>query len=140
MATDDAFWSAPQGAARFKHRVIRNQLAAFAGKTGSTAAGQQGVFLDGYAGPGAYDVGDPGSPGIAVEVVDSLKKLRNLEGVFIEVRAKYAHVLRKRLDERGYSHWTVRKGSCEERAVRGWCMTSQFPTSMMAHPSTTLCC
>ena len=115
MPTDDSgFWAARKRAAEFKHDVVRHQLGAFTGKTGSRAPDQRVAFLDGYAGPGAYENKDPGSPMIAVTVAMGLRKIRNLDGYFIELRARNARKLRVLLDENGFPHWKVLRGTCAE--------------------------
>lgn len=116
MPTDDTgFWKESQAAARFKHYVVRNQLGAFTGKTGSRAADHRVVFLDGYAGPGTYDSGQPGSPQIAADVASALAGMADLAGFFIERRPKHARRLRRLLDEQGFTDWVVHEGTCQDR-------------------------
>lgn len=115
MPTDsDRFWQERQNAAKFKHHVVKNQLGAFSGKAGSTATDHRVAFLDGYAGPGSYGSGEPGSPQLAVDVADSQAAMRNVDGYFIEYRKKHATALRRMLDARGYPNWVVRRGTCDE--------------------------
>jgi hypothetical protein len=57
----DQFFDEPQGAAKLKHEVLRQHLTIYASKTGRRTPV---VFLDGYAGPGRYGDGSPGSPGL----------------------------------------------------------------------------
>lgn len=102
MPTDaDRFFEAIQPAARFKHRVVRNQLGAFAGKLGKHARGQQIAYLDGFAGPGTYADDAPGSPAVAADVARHLRDLRQVTGVFIELRRRFAVALRAFLDDEG---------------------------------------
>lgn len=115
MATSDKnFWKHQQGAARFKHRVLKNQLGAFAGMAGSTSESGRVVYLDGYAGPGAYDDGVPGSPQLALEVAHALSGLRRLHGYFIELKSKQAKKLRTVVEAAEVEGWKVMQGSCEE--------------------------
>jgi three-Cys-motif partner protein len=63
------------------------------------------VYLDGFAGPGEYDDGSPGSPIIAIEVARThrLQLAREVLFIFIEKElGRYQH-LRKLLDQR-YQH------------------------------------
>lgn len=46
----------------FKHGILSRYPVVFAAKTGSASPGNRVVFLDGYAGRGEYDDGQPGSP------------------------------------------------------------------------------
>lgn len=96
----------------FKHRVLSNQLGAFVGKTGRRG---KAAFLDGYAGPGVYDDGAPGSPDIARSVADDVRAIRDFDAVFIESKRRYADRLRDHLDEQGYSHWKVLHGTCQDQ-------------------------
>lgn len=116
MPTDaDRFFQSPQPAARFKHRVVRNQLGAFAGKVGKHAEGHQVAYLDGYAGPGTYADDAKGSPAVAAQVAQDLKDLRHLTGVFIEIRRTFADELTALLAHQGLQHWQVFHGSCQEQ-------------------------
>ena len=65
--SDENFWDHPQGAAVFKHAVLRAYAPTFASKTGHFYGEGHVGIVDGYAGPGAYDDGSPGSP---EEIVD----------------------------------------------------------------------
>lgn len=104
MPTDAGrFFETPQPAARFKHRVVRNQLGAFAGKVGKHARDRQIAYLDGFAGPGVYADDAPGSPAIAAQVARDLGDLRNLTSVFIELRRSFADALTAFLQERAWS-------------------------------------
>lgn len=42
------------------------------------------AYLDGFAGPGLYESGAPGSPALASETADTLSHIRNLEGYYVE--------------------------------------------------------
>jgi three-Cys-motif partner protein len=80
----NAFFEEQRPAAVLKHRILRCYLQVFASKTGSTSAGNRVAYLDGYAGPGVYDNGRPGSPALAAETADTLAHIRDLEGYYVE--------------------------------------------------------
>ena len=84
------FFDERQGAAVIKHGILRRYLPIFAGKTGSTSESGRVVYLDGYAGAGVYESGEPGSPILAVETARKLAGTRALECFMIERnRANY---------------------------------------------------
>lgn len=135
MPTDDSgFWDEPQGAATFKHDVVSNQLGAFTGKAGSRSEGQRVGFADGFAGPGAYASGDPGSPQIAANVATQLRGIRNLDGFFIELQPRWVQALRARLDEHGFSHWKVLQGTCQERLPEVLKAVGEAPLLVLLDP------
>ena len=66
------------------------------------------VFIDGFAGPGQYRGGEPGSPMIALDAIDQHSNSANLQGtevvcIFIEESKDRADFLRSLLDQRGSS-------------------------------------
>lgn len=88
-----AFFVAPQPAAVLKHGILRRYVTVFASKTGAGASGKKVVYLDGYAGPGRYDNGEPGSPALAVDAARQLADYRNLHCVFVEGDKKHHKAL-----------------------------------------------
>ena len=79
----ESFWEEPQGAAVFKHAVLRQYAPIFASKTGSTYGGRV-TIVDGYAGRGQYKDGTPAS---AVEIANTAQQLsnnRNVQCWFVE--------------------------------------------------------
>lgn len=71
------FFDEIQAAAVLKHGVLSRYLHVFATKTGMNSPGRTVVYFDGYAGPGRYDDGRPGSPLIAAKVACQLGSQRN---------------------------------------------------------------
>jgi three-Cys-motif partner protein len=73
------------------------------------------VFVDGYAGPGRYADGSPGSPELMVQTARALRTA-NVECVFVEreraVREQLRNLLTEELGERDP---TVLDGRIEER-------------------------
>jgi three-Cys-motif partner protein len=84
VTDNQEFFDERQGAAVIKHGILRRYLPVFAAKTGSTSVGGRVVYLDGYAGAGVYDSGEPGSPILAVETAGRLAGTRALECFMIE--------------------------------------------------------
>jgi three-Cys-motif partner protein len=109
------FFEHPQGAAILKHEVLRQYLPVYAGKTGSRTSV---VFLDGYAGPGRYADGSPGSPEVMVQTARALSDLRtiSIRCVFVERdrehRERLQHLLLDMLDDHDSE---VLDGSIEDR-------------------------
>jgi three-Cys-motif partner protein len=93
------FFASQQAAAVLKHAIYRRYLPVFIGKTGSKSLDQRVVVLDGYAGPGMYRDGTPGSPELAVRTALTLAQMRNVECLFVERNARshaalHAHLKR----------------------------------------------
>jgi len=99
-----AFFNEKQAAAILKHGVLGRYLRIFVSKTGVKSIGNRVVYLDGYAGPGTYDDGLPGSPMLAVKTADSLAKLRDVFGIYIEKDRQTARLLDVTLAETGHAH------------------------------------
>jgi len=83
---------------RGKHEVLRHYLAAWFPILGSFAG--RVAFIDGFAGPGQYEGGEPGSPLIAFEAFR--KHASKLKGeaafLFIEEKADRAEHLRRLIE------------------------------------------
>ena len=81
------------------------------------------LFVDGFAGPGEYESGEPGSPLIALECVKRHKEEGRLEGVevimlFIESKPDRARHLENRLEQEQLSSGTkykILQGTFDER-------------------------
>jgi len=78
-----SFFEEPQGAAVFKHALLRQYLRPFVSKTGSRS-GRKVAYLDAFAGAGAYDDGSPGSPQLAMATAEALSGIRELRCFFVE--------------------------------------------------------
>ena len=78
------FWSEPQGAAVFKHAVLRNYVPVYVRKVGRFAAGRRVGYLDGFAGPGTYDDGTPASPTLALAAAEAVSGVRDMRCYFVE--------------------------------------------------------
>lgn len=80
-----------------KHVVLGNYIRLFVNKLGSTYATVH--YLDGYAGPGVYGDGNPGSPLLAAQVADLVKEIRTLRCTFVERDPEFCQTLREVLAE-----------------------------------------
>jgi three-Cys-motif partner protein len=69
------------------HGILRRYLPIFVRETGSASRGGRVVYLDGYAGPGAYDDGQPGSPILAATTAEELQDDRALVCLYVEKSA-----------------------------------------------------
>jgi three-Cys-motif partner protein len=107
------FFGEVQGAAVFKHGLLKRYLAVFASKVGSTTADHRVFFLDAYAGPGEYDDGGQGSPAIAKATAEYLASNRNLVGVYVEENKTNREKLRTFLEASGHNHHII-GGDIEE--------------------------
>jgi three-Cys-motif partner protein len=95
--------------------VLRRYLPVYAGKTGSRTPV---VFLDGYAGPGRYADGSPGSPELMVQTAQALSELRTIDihCVFVERDREHRERLQRLLvDELGDQDSEVLHGRIEDR-------------------------
>jgi three-Cys-motif partner protein len=77
------FFQEKRAAAVLKHGILRRYVFPFANKTGRWSPEHRVFFLDGYAGPGVYDDGTPGSPALVVQTAEAMAS-RDLRGVFVE--------------------------------------------------------
>ena len=105
MSNTDAFFHERQPAAVLKHGILGRYLRPFASKTGMMAPGKRVVYLDGYAGPGTYDDGTPGSPALAEQTATKIAKSRNLECIYVEKNPEMFEQLCEMLDS--FDKWTA---------------------------------
>ncbi|MEU7553162.1 three-Cys-motif partner protein TcmP [Streptomyces sp. NPDC044571] len=85
-ATDVAspFFVSKKAAAVLKHAILDKYVVPFASKVGKYAPDGRVVYLDGYAGPGRYDDGTPGSPALILESAAAISGFRKLDCYFVE--------------------------------------------------------
>ena len=85
----DVIWEIDQHT-RAKHELLRNYLSAWFPILTLGGFNRRVVFLDGFAGPGIYAGGEPGSPIIALDVLVNhtrFPRLKHTEFVFLFVEA-----------------------------------------------------
>lgn len=113
MTEASTFFEERQPAAVLKHGILRRYLHPFASKTGKFAPDQRVVYLDGYAGPGTYSDGTPGSPALAEETAVKVASFRRLECIFVEkdqgMYLKLAEMLKP------YDNWNAHHGVLDEK-------------------------
>jgi three-Cys-motif partner protein len=113
---NENFFESARPAAVLKHGILRRYVRPFVQKVGSTSKGRRVAYIDGYAGPGVYDDGAPGSPAVAVEIakeiVDAAGTSR-IDGYFVEREADSAEALRD-LFLKYQMPWPVFRGNVHE--------------------------
>ncbi len=78
------FFESRQAAALLKHQLLGRYIRVFVNKVGSTSAGHRVCYLDGFAGPGLYDDGSPGSPAVVAEAMGFVSEIRDVDAIFVE--------------------------------------------------------
>lgn len=118
MTDNDNFFDSPQAAAIYKHALLKRYIGAWAGKVGSTSAGNRVVVYDAYSGPGRYGDDHPGSPALLVDTSVALRGLRNVHTVFSEKNPSHRAELQQMLDEFKIDRasYEIRAGNAEEEA------------------------
>jgi three-Cys-motif partner protein len=98
----------------FKHAILGGYVVPFASKTGSASPDHRVVIVDGYAGAGRYDTGEPGSPSLIAAAARGLQG-RNLECYFVEKDPEMFGRLCAVLDEEdgGEVMWEAWQGTVE---------------------------
>lgn len=109
------FFKSKRAAAVLKHAILAKYVVPFTAKTGSRSAGNRVVIVDGYAGPGRYDDGEPGSPALIAEAArDKRLQGRVVECLFVEQdEAHYAKLCQVLADEEsgGRVTWAAKHGN-----------------------------
>lgn len=89
MVANEAFFQRKQAAAVLKHGILSRYPRVFATMAGKRTG--RVVYFDGYAGPGRYEDGSPGSPMLAVETAAATAKWdRDIELLFVEKNPAFA--------------------------------------------------
>lgn len=93
--TGGGYWADKALPSVFKHDLLKRYLPQFGGMTGTQSHDKRVVYLDGYAGEGRYENGDPASAEIALQVASYLRSKPGLtlECFFSEPQAKSFHRL-----------------------------------------------
>jgi three-Cys-motif partner protein len=108
------FFDTRQAAAVLKHGVLQRYLPVFIGKTGSRSLGKRVIYIDGYAGPGMYQDGTPGSPELALQTAIKLAGMREVDCFFVERDRSSYDTLRAHLERTGHGRWTAYRGRVED--------------------------
>lgn len=132
MTRNEDFFHSPQGAATMKHAILRGYLPVFAGATGSTSVDNRVAYVDAFAGPGSYLDGTPGSPSIVLEIAQSMRGQRKIEGHCIEAREDLFHELRDRLA--GEPRWRAIHGSAVDSLPNVLTDTTGVPCFVFLDP------
>jgi three-Cys-motif partner protein len=93
------FFVSKRAAAVLKHEILRQYVIPFVSKVGSNATGSRVVYLDGYAGPGRYEDGTPGSPALVLQSASALAAFRTLDCYFVERKRGDFRRLKALVDE-----------------------------------------
>src|ERR1019366_1608738 len=87
MTTPNQFFEKAQPAAILKHGILSRYFPVFAWRAGSMSPNNHVAYIDGYAGPGQYQDGQPGSPALAVETARAVLNSRAgrlIDGYLVE--------------------------------------------------------
>lgn len=104
--TDESqFFEEKRPAAVLKHGILGRYLHPFVSKVGKYAPDHRVVYLDGYAGPGTYTDGSPGSPALAVQTQEKVAAIRDLMCIYVEPNDGEYEELCAMLDE--YDNWVA---------------------------------
>ncbi|WP_329448277.1 three-Cys-motif partner protein TcmP (plasmid) [Streptomyces sp. NBC_01426] len=81
----------------FKHELLKRYLPQFGGMTGSRSHDKRVVYLDGYAGEGRYESGEPASAELALRIAADLQSRAGLtlECFFSESHPKSSDLLQE---------------------------------------------
>jgi three-Cys-motif partner protein len=97
----EGFFETRKSAAVFKHGILSRYPVVFASKTGRDVDGNRVVLLDGYAGRGEYNDGQPGSPLLLSRCAEFVKGYRQVLGFFVEQDSVNFANLQRVLEEKG---------------------------------------
>jgi three-Cys-motif partner protein len=125
--TDDPIWPL-EAHTRAKHELLRRYLAAWFPILTSRGFTRRVLFLDGFAGPGIYAHGEPGSPIIALDTLVNhrhFSKLGHSEFVFLFVEPDRARF--ESLEEQVRLFWQMHPGG-QPPNVKVRCDNDNFET------------
>ena len=93
------FFVSKKAAAVLKHEILRQYVVPFVSKVGSYATASRVVYVDGYAGPGRYADGTPGSPALVLQSAAQVAAFRTLDCYFVERKREDFKRLKALVDE-----------------------------------------
>ncbi|MEU8311956.1 MULTISPECIES: three-Cys-motif partner protein TcmP [unclassified Micromonospora] len=112
MSANEEFFRSKKAAAALKHGILKRYPVVFASKTGQ---GNPIVFLDGYAGRGEYDGGEPGSPLLLSRCAEFVQGFRDVLAFFVEQEPdSYANLEQVLRDKGGPVQRELRQGSLDQ--------------------------
>ncbi|WFE36964.1 three-Cys-motif partner protein TcmP [Micromonospora sp. WMMD998] len=112
MSANDEFFRSKKAAAVLKHGILKRYPVVFASKTGQ---GNPIVFLDGYAGRGEYDGGEPGSPLLLSRCAEFVQGFRDVLAFFVEQDPdSYANLEQVLREKGGPVQRELRQGSLDQ--------------------------
>ncbi|MFB8443594.1 three-Cys-motif partner protein TcmP [Streptomyces niveus] len=90
LGTGGVYWADKALPSVFKHELLRRYLPQFGGMTGTQSHDKRVVYLDGYAGEGRYENGEPASAEIALRIASHHRSRHGLtlDCFFAETQAK----------------------------------------------------
>lgn len=88
LDSSSPFFVSRKAAAVLKHEILKQYVVPFASKVGRYAPDGRVVYLDGYAGPGRYEDGTPGSPALILDEAARIGGFRQLDCYFVEKQRK----------------------------------------------------
>jgi three-Cys-motif partner protein len=87
--TSNNYWQGKALPSVFKHELLRRYIPPFGGMTSTQSQSRRVVYVDGYAGEGRYEDGDPASAEIALRVATHHRSIGlDLSCFFVEQQAK----------------------------------------------------
>src|SRR5580658_5308945 len=96
MAKDDiTFFDTREDWSRRKHLILGQYLAPAAAKLRSVSPDGRVIILDGFAGPGQYKNGAPGSPECMGQLIDTVSRWRNP----VDLRIYYVELNTRNYDD-----------------------------------------
>ncbi|MFG2163730.1 three-Cys-motif partner protein TcmP [Micromonospora chersina] len=112
MSANEDFFRSRKAAAVLKHGILKRYPVVFASKTGQS---NPVIFLDGYAGRGEYENGEPGSPLLLSQCADFVGNYRDVRGFFVEQDRETFQNLKQVLEEKGGAvRRELRQGSLDQ--------------------------
>lgn len=112
MSANEEFFHSKKAAAVLKHGILKRYPVVFASKTGRL---NPVVFLDGYAGPGEYRDGEPGSPLLLSRCAELVRGYRDVRGFFVEQDPeKFANLSQVLASRGGGLRYELRQGSLSQ--------------------------
>lgn len=111
-STGGRYWEDRALPSVFKHELLRCYVPPFGGMTSSQSEGKRVVYLDGYAGAGRYESGEPGSAEIALRVAADQNPRLKWTCFFSEQQGKSFERLEKVVED-------YRSSGVDARAHRG---------------------